>query len=86
MRSTSERSRVTRRALPKRWVARSRPGIGACRGRRVLRPRNAAMVDPARRSLPQVDITRALLFALLIAFLTMIVLPILLELAGAPFR
>jgi hypothetical protein len=43
------------------------------------------MVDPARRSLPQVDITRALLFALLIAFLTMTVLPILLELAGAPF-
>jgi hypothetical protein len=86
MRSTSERSCVARRALPKRWAARSRPGNGAYRGRRALRPRNAAMVGPARRSLPQVDITRAVLFTLLIAFLTMTVLPILLELAGAPFR
>jgi hypothetical protein len=44
------------------------------------------MVDPAGRSLPQVDIARAVLFTLLIAFLTMTVLPILLELASAPFR
>ena len=86
MRSTSEQSRVARRALPKRWVARPRQDLGAGRGRRALRPRGAAMVRPARPSLPQVDITRALLFALLMAFVTMTVLPMLLELAGAPFR
>jgi hypothetical protein len=83
MRSTIERSRVAPRARPKRRVARPRPGAEV--GLRRRRPASRA-AGAAQESLPQIDITRALLLALLMAFLTMTVLPRLLELAGAPFR
>jgi hypothetical protein len=40
----------------------------------------------ARQSPPPIEITRALLLALLMAFLTMTVLPTLLGSAAAPYR
>lgn len=95
MRSTRDRPRSARRTAPltgRRSVKgatghatppRSGPGRPPRHG---TSGRVSSAPVAARRSPPPIDITRALLLALLIAFLTMIVLPFLLESAAAPYR
>ena len=94
MRATRDRPRSGRRT-PHLLRRRSVQGAPSHRTQQRRDPTNRPRSDAgdrtsfraaARQSPPPIDITRALLLALLIAFLTMTALPFLLESAAAPYR